>query len=314
MMDEHIVTEQRNPKTIHIDQVSTVDMLHMLNEEDKLVAGAVEAEIPQIARAVELIADAMKLGGRLIYLGAGTSGRIGVLDASEVSSAFGLEEGKIYAFIAGGTEALTKSVSGAQDDKAMGVEELKNINVNDQDVVVGITSSGSTPYVTGSLEYAKRQGASTIALTCMHSSECAQIADLIISPAVGPEAIAGSTRLKSATANKMILNMISTGVMIKLGKVFENLMIDLRPANSKLLRRRNQVVALALEVDDQRAEELLTLSGGNPRAAILMGLSNLSLSQALRLLEEHENDLRACMCDENFRQDLQEDSQHPLFE
>ena len=314
MNDHHIVTEQRNPATITIDQVSTLEMMQMLNDQDQLVAHAVEMEIPQIARAVDLIADAMKQGGRLVYLGAGTSGRIGVLDASEVSSAFGLEEDRILAFLAGGPEALTHSVGGAQDDKALGVEELKNIGFGSQDVLLGISSSGSTPYVIGALEWAKRLGAMTIGLTCAYESECCQIADLIIAPAVGPEAIAGSTRLKSATAHKMVLNMISTGIMIKLGKVFENLMIDIRPSNSKLLRRRNRVVSLALGVDDARAEELLSLAQGNTRVAILMGRANLSQAQSLRLLELHDQDLRAALADEAFFQANQELRPYPMFE
>lgn len=314
MKDENLITEQRNPRTTHIDEASTIDMLRMFNEEDKLVALAVELEIPQIARAVDLIADVLRSGGRLVYVGAGTSGRIGILDASEVSSAYGLEEGRILAFLAGGQEALTRSVSGAQDDKHMGVEELKGIGFSAQDALIGISSSGSTPYVTGALEYAKRLGSATIGLTCTHESECSQIADIIIAPVVGPEVITGSTRLKSATAHKMVLNMISTGVMIKLGKVYENLMIDIKPSNYKLLRRRTRVVSLALGIDHDQAEELLTRSNGNARAAILMGLAGLSLNQAQNLLTAHDSDLRACLADEACSQENREDNHHPLFE
>lgn len=295
MRDEKNITEERNPKTIRIDRVSTTEMLVLLNEEDRQVPKAVEEEIPQIARAVDQIAEAMKQGGRLIYLGAGTSGRLGILDASEVASAFGLEEGRILAFVAGGEQALKRSLGGAQDDRNLGVEELKGIGLTAQDIVVGISSSGSTPYVTGALEFAKRQGCLTIALTCTHESECSQIADIIISPVVGPEAIAGATRLKSATAHKMVLNMISTGVMIRLGKVYENLMVDLSPSNSKLMRRRTQVVCMAVGCSEEEAQDLLAKTGGNARAAILMGLAGVDTEEAMHLLQVHENDVKAAL-------------------
>lgn len=314
MKNQYMITEQRNPKTIHIDQVSTIEMLKLFNEEDKLVAGAVEAEIPQIAKAVDLIYDMMKAGGRLIYMGAGTSGRIGILDASEVCNAYGVEPGRIIAFLAGGEEALIHSVSSAQDDKFMGVEELKHINFTADDVLLGISSSGTTPYVTGAMEYAKRLGSPTIALTCTSESELSQIADIIIASVVGPEAITGSTRMKSATAHKMVLNMISTGVMIKLGKVYENLMIDIKPSNVKLHNRRTRVVAQALDVENTKAEELLNMSNGNTRLAILMGLGGLTVNQAQKLLETYDNDIKACLRDELCQQEHQEGNHHPLFE
>lgn len=304
MKEQYNSTEERNPKTKDIDKVSTVEMMTLLNDEDKLVAAAVTLEIPDIARAVDVISDALKKNGRLIYIGAGTSGRIGVLDASEVASAYDLEEGKIMAFIAGGNDALTKSMGGAQDDKAMGIEELKAINFSAHDVIIGISSSGSTPYVAGALEYAKRLGGPTIALTSTQESECSQIADIFISTMVGPEAIAGSTRLKSATAHKMVLNMISTGVMIKLGKVYENLMIEVKPANFKLIQRRNKVVSEACQVDMTRAEELLGQANGNTRLAIIMGLTALNIDQAKVLLDYHGNDVRAALADEAFQQKI----------
>lgn len=314
MENQYMITEQRNPKTIHIDRVSTMEMLKLFNEEDKLVASAVEAEIPQIAKAVDLIYDFMKAGGRLVYIGAGSSGRIGVIDASEVGNAYGLEPGRIVAFLAGGEQALTQSVSSAQDDKIMGVEELKGIAFTANDVLLGISSSGTTPYVTGAMDYAKRLGSPTIALTCTAESEASQIADITIAAVVGPEAITGSTRMKSATAHKMVLNMISTGVMVKLGRVYENLMVDIIPSNVKLMNRRLRVVAQALGVDHERAEELLVMSNGNTRAAILMGLGDLTVHQAQKLLETYNNDIKACLKDELCQQEHQEDNHHPLFE
>lgn len=314
MKEQNNITEERNPKTKDIDKVSTLEMMTLLNEEDKLVAEAVALELRDIARSVDLISDTLRKGGRLVYMGAGTSGRIGILDASEVASAYGLEEGRILAFIAGGLPALTQSVGGAQDDKAMGVEELKAISYTCNDVIIGISSSGATPYVTGALEYAKRLGGPTIALTSTRESECSQIADIIISTVVGPEAITGSTRLKSATAHKMVLNMISTGVMIKLGKVYENLMIEVQPANYKLIRRRNKVVCEACHVDPAKAEELLVAASGNTRLAIIMGLTDLSLDQARILLEYHDNDVRAALTDETFQQKIRKTSPPPPFE
>lgn len=314
MKDHNNITEERNPKTKDIDKVSTIEMMTLLNEEDKLVPEAVALEIPDIAKSVDVISETLKKGGRLIYMGAGTSGRIGILDASEVASAYGMEEGRILAFIAGGMDALTKSIGGAQDDKAMGVEELKAIGFNSNDVIIGISSSGSTPYVTGALEYAKRIGGPTIALTCTRESECSQVADIIISIVVGPEAITGSTRLKSATAHKMVLNMISTGVMIKLGKVYENLMIEVQPANYKLIRRRNKVVSEACHVDEARAEELLGLANGNTRLAIVMGMTGLGADQARILLEYHGNDVRAALTDEAFQQGIKKNVPWPPFE
>lgn len=294
------ITEQRNPKTKEIDKASTRDMMKMLNDEDKLVPLAIEPELNNIALSVDLISDAMRKGGRLIYLGAGTSGRIGVLDASEVCSAYGIEEGRIQAFVAGGQEALTKSLSGAQDDKAMGVEQLKTIGFSSEDAIIGISSSGSTPYVTGALEYAKRLGSPTISLTSTRESESSQIADVIISTVVGPEAIAGSTRLKSASAHKMVLNMISTGVMIKLGKVFENLMIEVEPANYKLTRRRTRIVCEACSIDENRAELLINEAEGDTKLAIILGLTNYEVEEARSLLKLHDNDLRKALEDKTF--------------
>ena len=314
MKEQYNITEERNPKTKDIDKVSSVEMMTLLNEEDKLVADAVALEIVDIAKSVDVISDTLKKGGRLIYIGAGTSGRIGILDASEVVSAYGIEEGKIIAFIAGGKEALTKSVGGAQDDKAMGIEELKGINFTANDVIIGISSSGATPYVTGALEYAKRLGGPTIALTSTGESECSQIADIIISTIVGPEAITGSTRLKSATAHKMVLNMISTGVMIRMGKVYENLMVEVAPANYKLIKRRNKVVCEACNVDPAKAEELLSQGNGSTKLAITMGLTELESDQAKVLLEYHGNDVRAAVTDESFQQGIKKGNAKPIFE
>lgn len=293
-MSENRFTEVRNEATRGIDIATTDEILTMLNREDQQVAPAVEAELHDIGRAVDDIVNALNEGGRLIYLGAGTSGRLGVLDAAELSTAFGFEPGRIQAFLAGGAEAFFQAVDPAQDDKAMGVEELKTIQFNQKDVLVGISASGSTPYVTGALEYAKRMGGKTIALTSTKEAESGQIADIMITTLVGPEAIAGATRLKSATAHKMVLNMISTAVMIRLGRVYENLMVDVAAKNAKLIRRRNNTVAEACNISLQEAEDLLIRCQGDARLAILLGKSDLSQEEARQLLDRCQGNLRQC--------------------
>ncbi|MFB0917629.1 MAG: N-acetylmuramic acid 6-phosphate etherase [Clostridiaceae bacterium] len=295
MISERKLSEQRNENTVHIDRVDTIDILRLLNNEDKLVPGAVEKELQEIAKAVEAITITLKNGGRLFYVGAGTSGRLGVMDAAENFSAYGIEEDKIIALIAGGTEALKHSVGFAQDNKFLSVEELRDHGLSDKDLVLCISASGTTPYVIGALEYARNLGAKSILLTSVTESEVGQLADIKIAVIVGPEAIAGSSRLKSASAHKMVLNMISTGVMIKLGRIYKNLMVEVKPNNAKLRKRRKTVICEAVGVDDGEAENLLNLSGGNTKLAIVMGITKLDRTQAELILDECDGNIKTVL-------------------
>ena len=240
-----MVTEGINPDTVNIDRVSTYDMLTMINEEDKKVAFAVEKVKESIAKAVDLTAERLLKGGRLIYMGAGTSGRLGVLDASECPPTFGVDFDLVKGIIAGGNSAIFKAVEGAEDSEELGKKDLINLNIKKEDVVCGIAASGRTPYVIGGMKYGKEVGAGVLSITMNSESEMASIADIDISIMVGPEVIMGSTRMKAGTAQKMVLNMISTGTMIKLGKVYGNLMIDLQASNDKLVARAKRILILA---------------------------------------------------------------------
>lgn len=295
MISERKLSEQRNENTVHIDRVDTIDILRLLNNEDKLVPGAVEKELQEIAKAVEAITITLKNGGRLFYVGAGTSGRLGVMDAAENFSAYGIEEDKIIALIAGGTEALKHSVGFAQDNKFLSVEELRDHGLSEKDLVLCISASGTTPYVIGALEYARNMGAKSILLTSVTESEVGQLADIKIAVIVGPEAIAGSSRLKSASAHKMVLNMISTGVMIKLGRIYKNLMVEVKPNNAKLSKRRKTVICEAVGVSDTEAENLLNQSGGNTKLAIVIGITKLDRDKAELILDECEGNIKTVL-------------------
>ena len=252
-----IATEQRNPNTTHIDTLSTVDMVRLINQEDKKVAEAVGLVTDRIAQAVDVIADRLGKGGRLIYCGAGTSGRLGILDAVECPPTYSTDPEMVQALMAGGYGAIFKAVEGAEDSKELGVEDMKKIAFSEKDVLVGIAASGRTPYVMGCMAYAKELGAPTVAVTCCPGSELDAFADIGIAPAPGPEVITGSTRMKSGTAQKMVLNMISTCAMVKTGKVYENLMINLRPTNQKLRQRMIRIVAELCGVGEEQALTLL---------------------------------------------------------
>ena len=281
-----LVTEKRNPNTINIDKVSTLEMVTMINNEDKLVALAVEKELSTIAKAVDVIAAAFEKGGRLIYSGAGTSGRLGILDASECPPTYGVSAELVQGIIAGGTEAIFKAKEGAEDSKELCVEDLKAIGFSSKDVLVGLAASGRTPYVIGGLEYAKELGATTVAVTCNPDSELSHIADLSIAPVVGPEVVTGSTRMKAGTAQKLVLNMLSTGAMIKTGKVFGNLMVDVRPTNKKLVERAKGIVVEATGVAREDAERVLEETSYNVKLSILMILAEISKEEAQKLLED----------------------------
>lgn len=273
---ELTLTEERNPLTTEIDTLSTMDMLTLINAEDQKVALAVRNELPNIARAVDAIAARMQRGGRLIYIGAGTSGRLGVLDASECPPTFGIRPELVMGLIAGGPSALTGAIEGAEDDRLGGAGEIAELHITERDCVVGIAASGRTPYAIGGLEEAKRHGAFTISITCNRPSPLEELAEIGIAPIVGPEVVSGSTRLKAGTAQKMALNMISTGVMIRLGKTYSNLMVDVQPTNSKLRQRARRIVAEATGLNLEKAAEVLQASEGGVKTAIVAVLADVS--------------------------------------
>lgn len=263
-------TERRNPNTMNIDSVSTLEIIEMINEEDKKVALDVETAKVNIAKAVDVIAERLSKGGRLIYVGAGTSGRLGILDASECPPTYGVDYELVQGIIAGGPEAILKAVEGAEDSEELGKMDLQERNLRSCDVVCGIAASGRTPYAIGAMKYAKEIGAAVISIAMSENSPMSIIADVPISVVVGPEVIMGSTRMKAGTAQKMILNMLSTGTMIKLGKVYSNLMVDVQPTNEKLIARAKRIVKLATAAEDDTIERLLTDTDFNVKQTIQM--------------------------------------------
>ena len=281
-----IATEQRNPNTMNIDTLSTLDMVNLINREDHRVAEAVALVTDKIAEAIDVIADRLSKGGRLIYCGAGTSGRLGILDAVECPPTYSTEPEMVQALMAGGYPAIFKAVEGAEDSKELGVEDMKGISFNAGDVLVGIAASGRTPYVLGCMEYAKELGAPTVSVTCCPGSVLDNFADIGIAPCPGPEVITGSTRMKSGTAQKMVLNMLSTGTMIKLGKVYGNLMVDVKPSNEKLVRRCVTIVCNATECDDATATAALEACGYRPKTAIVMILCGVGAEEAKEMLAQ----------------------------
>lgn len=282
-----LVTESRNENTMDIDNVSTLKIIELINEEDKMVALAVGKAKKSIAEAVDIIAERLSRGGRLIYVGAGTSGRLGILDASECPPTFGVESDLIQGIIAGGYTAMFKAVEGAEDDIELCKTDLIEKVLNESDVLCGIAASGRTPYVIGGMKYAKSVGAAVICVTMNPDSEMALLADTAISVMVGPEVIMGSTRMKAGTAQKLVLNMLTTGSMIKLGKVYSNLMVDVKATNEKLVARAKRILMLATNVDETHAENILNLTNFNVKLSILMIKSSLSKEQAEKLLLEN---------------------------
>lgn len=285
---QKIATEQRNPNTMNIDTLSTLDMMKLINREDHRVADAVGEVTDKIAQAVDVIAEKLAAGGRLIYCGAGTSGRLGILDAVECPPTYSTDPETVQALMAGGYGAIFKAVEGAEDSKELGVEDMKNIHFSQKDVLVGIAASGRTPYVLGCMEYAKQLGAPTVAVTCCPGSELDQFADIGIAPAPGPEVVTGSTRMKSGTAQKMVLNMLSTGAMIKLGKVYGNLMVDVKPSNEKLIRRCVTIVCSAAECTEAEATKALEECDYRPKVAIVMVLRGVNADTACAMLQKAE--------------------------
>lgn len=268
-----LVSETRNPATMGLDEMSTLEMIRCFNQEDRKVPEAVEKVLPEIAQAVDLAVVALKAGARLIYLGAGTSGRLGVLDASECPPTFGVPYGRVVGLIAGGYGALLKAVEGAEDDVSLGVSDLQALNLTASDMVVGPAASGRTPYVIGALRYARQLGCPTAAISCNPDSPLAHEAQVAISPVVGLEALTGSTRLKSGSAQKLVLNMLSTGAMVRLGKVYQNLMVDVKATNIKLVDRACRIVVEATGAQPSQAEAALAQTDFEVKPAILAGLS-----------------------------------------
>ena len=281
-----IATEQRNEKSMHIDELSTDEMMRLINEEDKKVAPAVEKEISQISKAVDLIAEKLSIGGRLIYMGCGTSGRLGILDAAECPPTYSTDPEQVIGLIAGGLNAIFKAVEGAEDSRELGAEDLKKIEANDRDVVVGIAASGRTPYVIGGMEYAKSIGIKVIGVTCCKGSAIDELADIGIAPMPGPEVVTGSTRMKSGTCQKLVLNMLSTGAMIKLGKVYGNLMVDVKPSNEKLINRCISIVKSATDVSEEEAKAALEQCDYHPKTAIVMILCGITAKEAVAELNK----------------------------
>ena len=261
-------TERRNPNTYNIDKLDTLSMLKIINEEDKKVAHAVEVELTNIAKAVDLITSKLKAGGRLLYIGAGTSGRLGVLDASECPPTFGVSPHMVQGLVAGGAKALISSIEGAEDNKSRAISDLKERSFTVNDVLVGIAASGRTPYVVSALEYANSINAATIAISCVEDSMIASIATIAITPITGAEVITGSTRLKAGTATKLVPNMLTTAVMIKLGKVYSNLMVDVQATNDKLKARALRIVMEATGCDEATAIKALSKANGSAKSAI----------------------------------------------
>jgi len=264
-----LTTEQRNSATLNIDKCTTLEMVRLINDEDKKIAAAVEKVLPDIASAVDVIAEKFKSGGRLFYIGAGTSGRLGVLDASECPPTFGVNADMVQGIIAGGNIALTCAVEGAEDDKSAAVVDLEEKNFSAADVLVGIAASGRTPYVLGAIEYAKKISASTVGISCVENSALAKIVDIAITPITGAEVITGSTRMKAGTATKMVLNMLTTGAMIRLGKVYGNLMVDVHATNDKLRDRAKRIVIAATGCTEEQAVAALKKFNGSAKLAVL---------------------------------------------
>jgi N-acetylmuramic acid 6-phosphate etherase len=283
-MLERLLTEQPNPASEGIDACTTEEILRIINEEDQKVALAVAREIPRIASAVDVIVDRIQRGGRLFYIGAGTSGRLGVLDAAECPPTFQVPASLVRGIIAGGEAALSRSTEAKEDDPEAGGRDLRESGFGAGDVLVGIAASGRTPYVLGAVQAARELGAATIGISCTPDSELAGLVDIAILPLTGPEVLAGSTRMKAGTATKLILNMLSTAAMIHLGHVYGNLMVNVQPTNSKLADRARRIVETATGLDYNGASELLAAAGGNVKTAIIMGRCNATREEAERML------------------------------
>ncbi|SMY17394.1 N-acetylmuramic acid 6-phosphate etherase [Photobacterium aquimaris] len=290
-----LVTESRNYASQEIDTLSTIEILKVINDEDKKVALAVEQTLPAIAQAVDAIAAAFQNGGRLIYIGAGTSGRLGILDASECPPTYGSAPEQVVGLIAGGNQAILKAVENAEDDFEMGAEDLKAIHFSERDVLVGIAASGRTPYVLGAMNYARSVKATVACISCNPNSPMVAVADIAITAIVGAEVVTGSSRMKAGTAQKLVLNMLTTAAMIRIGKVYGNLMVDVEATNAKLVERQKQIVMQATDCEREQAEIALTASNGHCKTAIVMILTGVDVVTATALLQQNNGYIRSAI-------------------
>lgn len=291
-MLENLTTEKRNKKTENLDTLPLHELLKIMNDEDKKVAFAVEKELDQIEKAIEAAVEQIQKGGRLIYIGAGTSGRLGILDAVECRPTFSTTD-EVLGLIAGGERAFVKAVEGVEDSRELAQKDLEDLNLNNNDIVFGIAASGRTPYVIGALQYAEKTGAKKIAFSCNKNAEISKYADIAIEVDCGAEVLTGSTRLKAGTAQKLVLNMVSTASMVRIGKVYGNLMVDVRPTNAKLIERSKRIIMEAAGVSYDLAEKTLELSDYNVKAAIVMILNSCSYEEALERLEKTKGFIRS---------------------
>lgn len=292
---EKLLTEQRNPNSSEIDLADSRTIVQIINDEDKKVAHAVEEKLDVIAEAIDSIVEKLKIGGRILYFGAGTSGRLGVLDAAECPPTFGTNPEVVQGFIAGGNKAMFVAQEGAEDSEQIGMDEVKRLNVTDKDVVIGLAASGRTPYVHGALKQAKSIGCVTIMVTTVSEEQVEVEVDYLVAVPVGPEVLMGSTRMKSATAQKMILNMFTTGSMIRLGKVYENVMVDLQLTNKKLEERAKRIVMSLSGVDYSEASKLLDTADNHVKTALLMALTDVDKETAHQKLKEHDGFIRRAL-------------------
>lgn len=285
---EGLTTEARNEATKKIDQVSTLEMVTLINQEDQKVAQAIEKVLPQIAAAIDAAAERFKKGGRLIYCGAGTSGRLGALDAIELTPTYSVSPERAFGILAGGEKAMYQAIEGAEDSKELAIEDLTQHQLTARDVVIVIAASGRTPYAVSAIEYGKKVGALTISVTCNNQSPMNQLAEIGIAPIVGPEVITGSTRMKAGSAQKMVLNMFSTGIMVKVGNIYQNLMVNVQPTNEKLMQRATNIIKEAAEIEESQAKEYLEAAQLEVAPAIVMAKAHVDFQKAKQLLAEHD--------------------------
>lgn len=284
---EGLTTEARNEATKKIDQVSTLEMVTLINQEDQKVAQAIEKVLPQIAAAIDAAAERFKKGGRLIYCGAGTSGRLGALDAIELTPTYSVSPERAFGILAGGEKAMYQAIEGAEDSKELAIEDLTQHQLTARDVVIAIAASGRTPYAVSAIEYGKKVGALTISVTCNNQSPMNQLAEIGIAPIVGPEVITGSTIMKAGSAQKMVLNMFSTGIMVKVGNIYQNLMVNVQPTNEKLIQRATNIIKEAAEIEESQAKEYLEAAQLEVAPAIVMAKAHVDFQKAKQLLAEH---------------------------
>ena len=285
---EGLTTEARNEATKKIDQVSTLEMVTLINQEDQKVAQAIEKVLPQIAAAIDAAAERFKQGGRLISCGAGTSGRLGALDAIELTPTYSVSPERAFGILAGGEKAMYQAIEGAEDSKELAIEDLTQHQLTARDVVIAIAASGRTPYAVSAIEYGKKVGALTISVTCNNQSPMNQLAEIGIAPIVGPEVITGSTRMKAGSAQKMVLNMFSTGIMVKVGNIYQNLMVNVQPTNEKLIQRATNIIKEAAEIEESQAKEYLEAAQLEVAPAIVMAKAHVDFQKAKQLLAEHD--------------------------